>query len=357
MRGCERLTLLTLACFVTAFGYVSLGPFPRILRSRMYSSRNTKGMVLMSDDLRSQLPDPETLAFKTLDQCAPLSDVFGASIKGKVAIVTGGATGLGFNVVNRLAEAGCRVVIACRNETRGTAAVDVLRQRGYDVSYCQTDVMKVDDCYAAVDFAVKTYGNVDILVNDAAVWDEMAYLDVTEQVWDRVIDTDLKGSYFMGQAVARNMVANKTKGKIVFISSAARLGECIRSLGMLSFYQAAKAGVAGMIADIAGELKQYGINVNCVAPGGMLTHGCFFEGWENQAKYGDEYKEIKNAHAYDTPLAYNPDAVALTVFAMCTPMSDYMNGSIVDVNGGALLITQSKPFSINVEGCIPGPQA
>ena len=112
-----------------------------------------------------------------------------------------------------------------------------------------------------------------------------------------------------------------------------------------------------MIADIAGELKQYGINVNCVAPGGMLTHGCFFEGWENQAKYGDEYKEIKNAHAYDTPLAYNPDAVALAVFAMCTPMSDYMNGSIVDVNGGALLITQSKPFSINVDGCIPGPQA
>ena len=311
-------------------------------------------------DTPRQMPDPETLAFGTLQMCAPLATAL-TDLSGKVAIVTGGATGLGFNVANRLAEAGAKVAIVSRNETRGNAAVAVLAERGYDVTFVGADVQSVEQCYAAVDAAIAAYGNIDILVTAAAGWDEQAYLDVTEETYDRILDTDLKGSYFMGQAVARNMVANGTKGKIVFISSAAHLGEGPRGVGMNTYYQAAKAGVVALTTGAAGELMQYGINVNCVAPGGMLTHGCFFEGMANARAYGQEYNDVKvGVRAEKTaavPLAFNPDQVALMVYVLCTSASDFMNGSTVDVNGGALLNKQLGRFSTTVEGCVPGPQA
>lgn len=308
-----------------------------------------------------QMPDPEKLASMTLAQCAPLEQIFVKALEGKVALVTGGATGLGFNVANRLAEAGAKVVIASRNPERGAAAVAALTERGYEVSFVPTDVSKVSDCYAAVDFACDTYGGIDILVTSAAGWDEQAYLDVTEATYDRVLDVDLKGTYFCGQAAARKMVASGTKGNIVFISSAAHLGEGPRGVGMNTYYQAAKAGVVALTRGVAAELKQYGINVNCVAPGGMLSHGVFSEGVKNGGAYGPEYaafkSELRANPIAQVPLAFNPDQVALMVYALCTPAASFMQGATVDVNGGALLNAQLKPFSTTVEGCIPGPQA
>lgn len=309
-------------------------------------------------DQTPQMPNPDDFARMTLDRCAPLSDVF-CSMEGKVALVTGGATGLGYNVVNRLAEAGTKVVIASRNEARGRKAVADFAERGYDTSWVATDVSSVESCYAAVDYAVKTYGGLDILVTSAAGWDECAYLDVDERTYDRVLDVDLKGSYFMGQAAARHMVANKVAGHIVFISSAAHLGEGPRGVGMNSYYQVAKAGVCALASAAASELKQYGIHVNCVAPGGMLSRAAVFEGSEKSSQYGPEYLELKKEMqaASPVPVAMNPDEVALVVYALCTPMASFMQGATVDVNGGALLNAQRKPFSYTIEGCIPGPSA
>lgn len=300
--------------------------------------------------------DPETLSLNNVKSAAPLSEVFCHSLEGKTALVTGGATGLGYTVVNRLAEAGAKVVIASRNEERGTRAVKEFMDRGYEVSWVKTDVTKVADCYHAVEYAAETYGKVDILVANAAGWSSASYLDVSEELFDRIIDTDLKGAYFIGQAAARHMVENKIKGKIVFISSAAHLGEGRRGIIMNTYYMAAKAGVSAMTKGIAGELKQYGIGVNCVAPGGMLSAGVFSQGKEEEAKYGPQLQEVARAHSKDTPVAMNPDQVALVVFAMCTPMADFMVGETVNVNGGALLLTQERPFSYTVKGCIPGPE-
>lgn len=312
------------------------------------------------EDTPRQMPDPDKLASMALAQCQPLDKVF-CSLEGKAALVTGGATGLGYSVVNRLAEAGAKVMITSRNEGRGNAAVADFTAKGYDVRFTAADVSKVADCYAAVDATVEAFGSIDILVTCAAGWDEQAYLDVTEETYDRVLNTDLKGSYFCGQAAARKMVAAKTKGKIVFISSAAHKGEGPRGVGMNTYYQAAKAGVCAMTTGVAAELRQYGINVNCVAPGGMLSRGVFFEGAKNSSVYGPEYAQLKQELRANplaqVPVAFNPDQVALAVFALCTPMSDFMQGATVDVDGGAVLNAQIKPFSTNVEGCIPGPQA
>lgn len=308
----------------------------------------------MAEDARRQM-DPETLSKKNVDDIASLNEIFCTSLKGKVALVTGGASGLGYTVVNRLCEAGAQVVIASRGEERGKRAVSDFQEKGYDVSWVKTDVTKVADCYAAVDYAVETYGKVDVLVANAAGWSSYAYLDVPEEEFDRVVDTDLKGAYYIGQAVARQMVAKKIKGKIVFISSAAHIGEGPIGLVMNTYYIAAKAGVSAMTKGIAGELKQYGISVNCVAPGGMLSAGVLKEGNEAFKLYGEEYGNVRNAHGRETPLAMNPDLIALTVFALCTPMSDFMVGETINVNGGVLMNIQERPFSYMVEGCIPGP--
>lgn len=303
-----------------------------------------------------RMPDPETLASNSVKSVSSLQDIFCTSLTEKVALVTGGATGLGYSIVNRLCEAGAKVVIASRNEMRGNRAVSEFRERGFDVSYVQTDVTNVDACYNAVDFAVNTYGRLDILVANAAGWSNYAYLDVPENVFDRVVNTDLKGAYFIGQAAARVMVRDKIKGKIVFVSSAAHLGEGQTGIGMNTFYIAAKAGVSAMTKGIAGELRQYGISVNCIAPGGMLSAGVFTEGTEAASLYGEEYQKVKQRHHGQTPVAMNPDMVALTAFALCTPMSDFMVGETVNVNGGVLMNIQELPFSFTVEGCIPGPQ-
>lgn len=299
--------------------------------------------------------NPEVLASASAQAAAPLQEVFCHALRGKSALVTGGATGLGYAVVNRLCEAGASVVIASRNAERGQRAVSEFRARGYEVSWVQTDVTQVTDCYNAVDFAVNTYGKLDILVANAAGWSNYAYLDVPEAVFDRIVDTDLKGAYFMGQAAARVMVRDKIPGNIVFIASAAHLGEGQAGICMNTFYIAAKAGVVAMTKGIAGELRQYGIHVNCVAPGGMLSAGVFTEGAEAASLYGPEYQAVRQSHSGQTPVAMNPDMVALSVFALCTPMADFMVGETINVNGGVLMNIQERPFSFTVEGCVPGP--
>jgi len=300
--------------------------------------------------------NPESLSKNNISNILSLEEVFCSSLKGKVALVTGGASGLGYTIVNRLCEAGASVVIASRGEERGTRAVNDFRDKGYQVSWVRTDVTSVEDCYHAVDFAVKTYGKLDILVANAAGWSNYAYLDVPEKEFDRVVDTDMKGAYFIGQAAARNMVANKIPGKIVFISSAAHMGEGPSHSVMNTFYIAAKAGVVAMTKGIAGELIQYGIHVNCVAPGGMVSAGVFTEGSEAAALYGEEFLKTRQDHNNDSPVTMNPDQIALAVFALCTPMADFMVGETVNVNGGAMMNIQEKPFSYTVEGCIPGPK-
>lgn len=294
------------------------------------------------------------LTTRSTENLPTLSQVFVHSMEGKTAIVTGGATGLGYCVVNRLAEAGARVVIASRSKEKGEKAEREFREKGYQVCFCQTDVSKVEDCYQAVEFAEKQYGQVDILVANAATWSMYSYLDMPEEEFDRILNTDLKGEYFMGQAAARSMVRKKISGKIIFISSVARKGSDAAGVAMMTHYNAAKGAVSSMTIGVAKELKQYGINVNCVAPGGMLSLGSITNTAKLGELYGQEVLAERAKYSQGTPLAMNPDVVALVVFGMCTSMSDFMFGETVDVNGGALLSWQKQPWTYTMEGGKPG---
>ena len=284
-----------------------------------------------------------------------LPEIFCKDMAGKVAIVTGGATGLGYNIVNRLAESGVRVVIASRKESTGKKAEAEFNAKNLEVKWFQTDVSKVSDCYAVVDYAVEQYGKVDIVITNAATWSMYSFLDMPESAFDEVINIDLKGEYFIAQAAARIMVKQKIKGKIVFISSVAHKGSDTPKMGMMTHYNAAKGAVVSMTKGIAKELLQYGISVNCVAPGAMLTAGAITNASEAVVLYGQEFVEERGKYGREVPMVMNPDEIALVAFAMCTSMSDFIVGETIDVDGGSMFSFQAKPWSYTVEGCIPGP--
>ncbi|MBC8589481.1 SDR family NAD(P)-dependent oxidoreductase [Paratissierella segnis] len=284
-----------------------------------------------------------------------LPEIFCKDMAGKVAIVTGGATGLGYNIVNRLAESGVRVVIASRKESTGKKAEAEFNANNLEVKWFQTDVSKVSDCYAVVDYAVEQYGKVDIVITNAATWSMYSFLDMPESAFDEVINIDLKGEYFIAQAAARIMVKQKIKGKIVFISSVAHKGSDTPKMGMMTHYNAAKGAVVSMTKGIAKELRQYGISVNCVAPGAMLTAGAITNASEAVVLYGQEFVEERGKYGREVPMVMNPDEIALVAFAMCTSMSDFIVGETIDVDGGSMFSFQAKPWSYTVEGCIPGP--
>jgi len=298
----------------------------------------------------------DTMAQKLADDVKPLDKIF--DLTGKTAIVTGGCTGLGFAIANRLGEAGANVVIASRNADHGKAAEDYFAAKGYKVAYCQADVTKVDDCYAITDFAEKTYSKgVDIVVPAAATWGPRAFVDMKEEEYDEILDTDLKGEYFTIQAAARSMIKQGTGGKVVSIASVAFRGDDMIKLAMMTNYNTAKGGVVSMTRGIAKELKQYGINVNCVAPGGMMSAGAMKNSAVSAQLYGEAWTEIVHQYGRETPVAVNPDEVALVVLCLCTDVASFMYGQTVPVDGGCQFSFPDKPWSYTMEGGIPGPSA
>ena len=208
----------------------------------------------------------------------------------------------------------------------------------------------MDDCYALTEFAEKTYGKVDIVVPAAAVWGARAFVDMKEEEWDDIIDTDLKGQYFTVQAAARSMIRGGKGGKIVTIASVAHRADDMIKIAMMTNYNAAKAGVLGMTKGMAKELKQYGINVNCVAPGGMITPGAIMNSVKSSELYGADWDHDVHTYGSATPIATTPDEVALMIVAMCTDISDFMYGQVIEVDGGAQFSFQEKPWSYTMEG-------
>jgi NAD(P)-dependent dehydrogenase (short-subunit alcohol dehydrogenase family) len=283
----------------------------------------------------------------SLEDVEPFSELM--DLSGKVAVVSG-SVGLALFVINRLAELGAKVVFGARSEEWGEMAMEALGDLGREnVVYHKYDTRNVAEAEELVKFAEETFGPVDICVPVAATWQARAFLDMDEALYDDVVDTDMKGQYFLVQACARSMVRAKHGGKVVTIASVAYKGQDMAKLAMMTPYNAAKAGVIGMTRGIAKELKQYGINVNCVAPGGMVTPGAIANCVETVAKYGPEWQHDQMTLT-DAPVASTPDMMARMIVTMCTHVSDFMYGSVVDVCGGAGLSFQEKPWSYTMEG-------
>ncbi len=257
------------------------------------------------------------------------------SVKGQAAIVTGGTSGLGFCAAQRLCQGGAKVVIAGSTQEKGDTAVELLRSKGYEVSFCRTDVRNESDVERLVAFTAETYGSVDILVTSAGVWSFAHVYDMPEEEFQRIIDINLVGAFRCAKHVSRYMIEHQVRGKMVLVSSnSAYLSQPI--FGGYCHYTASKGGVIAMAQELGKELKRYGIMVNTVAPGGMKTPGCLTNGParglspEQQKEIGTE---MRAATLAEVPTA---DSVAIVIYGFCTKMADGVTGECIVADSGML---------------------
>jgi len=188
-------------------------------------------------------------------------------ISGRVALVTGASSGLGARFARVLAAAGARVALAARRVNRLEALGEELAAEGVETISLELDVANVASIRAVAAEVEARLGPIGILVNNAGISRQARAEDVTEEDYDAVLDTNLKGAFFMAQVVARQMIAHHIDGRIVNIASVAG----IRPQGQLSTYSMSKAAMVQMTKSMAREWGRHGINTNAICPGYIAT--------------------------------------------------------------------------------------
>lgn len=258
------------------------------------------------------------------------------SVAGKVAIVTGGSSGLGFNIVARLLEGGANVVLTGKHEESCENAIGLLAEYGYGFDRVRSfahDVREESSIKALVAYADKCFGSIDILVTSAATWSYAHIYDMPEDEFVKVIDTNLNGTYRAVKHVSKYMIDHEIPGKICLISSNSAWLP-YPTFGGYPHYVASKGGINALAIEAAKELKRFGIMVNAVAPGAMQTNGALnnmvIEEIDEDAQ--DElYAEIA---VPQTDEMKPVDTVARIAYMMCTDFAEGVTGECYTVDNG-----------------------
>ena len=187
-------------------------------------------------------------------------------LKDKVAIVTGGSQGIGEAIGLAYGQEGAKVMIVNRTLEKGQIVAKQIIDNGGTAKALQCDVSKGNECQAVVQEVIKEFGTVDIIYQAAGVMINKAIEAYTEDDWDAMINTNLKGSFLMSQAVVPIM-KEKRYGKIIFTASIA----ASTAFPMSTPYCASKGGVLMLMKALSAEIAQFGVNVNCVSPGNTAT--------------------------------------------------------------------------------------
>jgi len=247
-------------------------------------------------------------------------------LEGKISIITGGATGLGKAMALEFANAGADVVICSRNKGNIEKVRDEIMALGRRSLAIVTDVCVKEQVANMVKKVIDEFGRIDILVNNAGTSHGMPILDLTEDVWDLILDTNLKGVFLCTQAVAKHMVGQKY-GKIINITSTAALG-AIEPGG--SAYAASKFGVVGFTKASAREFGPYGINVNAIAPGRILTNIVYAHSTPERVK---RFIEVGKAACLLGRLGTPEDIAHLALF-LASDDASFINAETIACNGG-----------------------
>ncbi|MGG1638997.1 SDR family NAD(P)-dependent oxidoreductase [Paenibacillus sp. NRS-1760] len=248
--------------------------------------------------------------------------------KGKVAIVTGAAGGIGKGVVEILLREGCRVAMLDCNEEAGHAALQELTASGAEVIFIRTDVSKESEIHEAVQQTISRLGNVDILVNNVGTHYYKPVEQIPSEEFDRVLRTDLKGQFLLIQQVLPHMKRNQS-GSIINIASV----HAQVTLPGFSSYAAIKGGIAAMSRSLALELAPFGIRINCVLPG--LTRNVGMDRYL-RAIPPDERKTKEAEMTRNIPLGRmaEPAEIGELVAFLASEKSSYMTGSSIVIDGG-----------------------
>ena len=249
-------------------------------------------------------------------------------LEGKVALITGGTSGIGSATAARLAVEGARVAITGRNAERGEQVVKDIIAAGGDAIFIQSDVCVAKDCRRAVDETLQRFGRIDVLFNNAGVFHPKTIPDCTEEEWDETIDSSLKGAFLMSKYTLPSMIENGS-GSIIHTSS----GWGILGGDKAAAYCAAKGGLIVMAKAMAIDHGPQGIRVNCVCPGDVMTPMLP----DDAAKRGLSWDDYA-VGAADRPLGRigTGDDIANAVLYLASDESSFVTGEALVVDGGGV---------------------
>ena len=249
------------------------------------------------------------------------------NLKNKIVIVTGGAQGIGEAMVRDFAESESRVIIADIWEEKGKALAEELQNKGYTVFFKKTDVSNAEDIQALVDFAVGTYGRINILVNNAAVNIPGSILELSEEDWDKTMNINVKSQFLVSKHVVPHM---PTTGGSAIVNMASANSDVAEP--RLAAYVTSKGAIKMFTKSLAIDVARLNIRVNCICPGFVDT--TFNDAHADLCAGGRDnvLKDIDKIHL--TGRTIQPNEVSKMAIFLASDLASSITGSAVMVDGG-----------------------